>query len=125
MSGEDNQFTSISIREKIQTKMIGLVESLLNEKDIRANSRSHEIEEAAKQDDFFFVQTIKNVKQSAAKHLKRFLDASSQRHVNASCFTHKALFRQSPCGLLQRFDFIQRSLLRTLRKDFISNFLQN
>ena len=56
MSDADNQFyqfTSESTREKIKTKMIGLVESLLNKEDLRATSRSREIEEEAKQD--FFV----------------------------------------------------------------------
>ena len=56
MSDADNpfyQFTSESPCEKIKTKMISLVETLLNEKDIRATSMSHEIEEAVKQDYFF------------------------------------------------------------------------
>ena len=58
MSDADNQyfqFTSEPTHEKIKTKLIGLVNTLLNEKDLRATSRSHETEEAAKQDDFFFV----------------------------------------------------------------------
>ena len=36
---------------------------------------------------FLFKQS-KDVKQSAAKFLNEFLDASPQRHTNASCFTH-------------------------------------
>ena len=64
MSDADNQFyqfTSESTGGKIKTKMIGTVESLLNEEDLRATSSSDEIEEAAKQDDFF-VYTIKGRK---------------------------------------------------------------
>ena len=56
MSDADNQFylySSESIPEKIKTKMIGMVEFLLNEEDLRATSSSHETEEAAKQHDFF------------------------------------------------------------------------
>ena len=56
MSDADNpfyQFTSESTREKIKTKMIGLVETLLNQEDIRATSMSHEIEETVKQNYFF------------------------------------------------------------------------
>ena len=34
---------------------------------------------------FFLFKQSKNGKQSAAKLVKGFLDASSQRHVNASC----------------------------------------
>ena len=44
-------------REKIKTKMIGMVESLLNEEDLHTTSSSHETEEAAKQDDFFVEAT--------------------------------------------------------------------
>ena len=53
MSDADNQFyqfTSESTRETIKTTMIGLVESLLNEEDLRATSSSHKTEKAAKQD---------------------------------------------------------------------------
>ena len=53
MSDADNQFyqfTSESTRETIKTTMIGLVESLLNEDDLRATSSSHKTEKAAKQD---------------------------------------------------------------------------
>ena len=64
----------------------------LNEEDLRAISRSLEIEEAAKQDDFLLKQ-LKDGKQNAAKLVKGFLDASAQRHVNASCFTNEALKR--------------------------------
>ena len=56
MSNADNQFcqfTSKSTYEKIKTKMIGIVEYLLNKKDPRATSSSDETEVAAKQDDFF------------------------------------------------------------------------
>ena len=56
MSDADNQFyqlTSKSTLEKMKTKMIGMVEILLNEEDLRATSSSHETEEAAKQDKFF------------------------------------------------------------------------
>ena len=35
--------------------MIGMVESLLNEQALRATSSSQETEEAAKQDDFFYL----------------------------------------------------------------------
>ena len=38
----------------MKTKMIGMFESLLNDEDLRATSSSHEVEEAAKQDDFLF-----------------------------------------------------------------------
>ena len=41
---------------------------------------------------FLFKQS-KDGKLSAAKFVKGFLDASLQRHVNASCFTHEALKR--------------------------------
>ena len=53
MSEANNRFylfTSESNRETIKTTMIGLVESLLNEEDLRATSSSHETEKAAKQD---------------------------------------------------------------------------
>ena len=63
--------------------MIGMVESLLNEENLRATSSSHETEEVAKQDNFLFQQP-KDGKQSAAKLVQGFLDVSSQRHVNAS-----------------------------------------
>ena len=56
MSNDANQFyqfTSESTREKIKTKMIGMVESLLNEEDVRAASSSDETEEATKQNNFF------------------------------------------------------------------------
>ena len=59
-SDADNQFyrfTSEFTREKIKTKMIGMVESLLNEEDLRATSSSHEIVEAAKQDVFLLKQS--------------------------------------------------------------------
>ena len=55
MSGANNQFyqfTSESNRETIKTTMIGLVESFLNEEDLRPTSSSHETEKAAKQDNF-------------------------------------------------------------------------
>ena len=55
MSDADHQFyqfASESTREKIKTKMIGMVKALLNEEDLRATS-SDETVEAAKQDDFF------------------------------------------------------------------------
>ena len=64
ISDEDTQFyqfTCESIREKIKTKMIDMVESLLNGEDLRATSSSHETEEAVKQDDFF-VKVIKRRK---------------------------------------------------------------
>ena len=70
--------------------MFGLVVSLPNKEDLHATSRNHEIEEAAKQDDFLFKQS-KDEKQRAVKLVKGFLDASPQRHVNASCFTHEIL----------------------------------
>ena len=56
MSDADNQFfqfTSESTREKIKTKLIGLVDSLLNEEDLRATSSSYKTEEAAKKNDVF------------------------------------------------------------------------
>ena len=56
MSGADNQcyqFTSESTCEKIKTKMIGMVESLLNEEYLRATSSCEDTKEVAKQDDFF------------------------------------------------------------------------
>ena len=56
MPDADNQFyqfASESTREKIKTKIIGMVESLLNEEDLRSTSSSHKTEEAAKQDDSF------------------------------------------------------------------------
>ena len=49
MSDADNQFyqfTSESNREIIKTTMIGLVESLLNDEDLRATSSSHGTEKA-------------------------------------------------------------------------------
>ena len=64
MSNADNQvfqFSSESTREKIKTKLIGLVKSLLNRKDLRATNSCHEAKEAAKQDGFF-VQTIERWK---------------------------------------------------------------
>ena len=36
---------------------------------------------------------LQDGKQSAAKLVKEFLDASPQRHVNALCFTHETLKR--------------------------------
>ena len=56
MSDADNQFyqfTSESTREKIKTEMIGIVESLLKEEDLRATSTSDETDETVKQVDFF------------------------------------------------------------------------
>ena len=56
MPDPDNQFyqfTFKSTRAKIKTKMIDMVESLLNEEDLRATSSSDETEEAVKQDEFF------------------------------------------------------------------------
>ena len=53
MSDANNRFylfTSESNRETIKTTMIDLVESLLNEDDLRATSSSHETEMVAKQD---------------------------------------------------------------------------
>ena len=53
MSHADNQFyqfTSESTRETIKTTMIGLVEFLLNDEDLRVTSSSHKTEKAAKQD---------------------------------------------------------------------------
>ena len=47
------QLSSNSTCKKIKTKMIGMVESLLNEEDLRTTSSSHETEEAEKQDNFF------------------------------------------------------------------------
>ena len=47
------QFTCKSTRAKIKTKMIDMVESLLNEEDLRGTSSSDEKEEAAKQEEFF------------------------------------------------------------------------
>ena len=102
MSDADNQFyqfTSEPTREKIKTTMIVLVESLLNEKDLRAASSSHKTEESAKRDDFLFKQS-KDGKRSAAKLLKGFLDASpidmSMLHAAMlliSYVTHEALKR--------------------------------
>ena len=68
ISDADNQFyqfTSESASEKIKTKMIVMVESLLNEEDLRAISSNDETEEAAKQEDFLFTQS-KDGKQRAA-----------------------------------------------------------
>ena len=56
MSDADNQFyqfTCESNREKIKTKMVDMVEHLLNEEGLHATSSSDETEEVAKQDDFF------------------------------------------------------------------------
>ena len=86
------QFTSESTRDKMKTKMICVVESLLNEEDLRATSSSHKTEGAAKQDDFLFKQS-KDKKESAAKLVKEFLDASPQTHDNASYVKHEALKR--------------------------------
>ena len=95
MSEADNQlfqFNSESIYKKIKAKLIGLVKSLLNEEDLCPTSSSHETEAAAKQDDFLFEQS-KDGKQIAPQLVKGFLDASPQRHVNASCFRYEALKR--------------------------------
>ena len=53
------QFTSESTRKKIKTKMICMVESLLNEEYLRATSSSDETEETANQDDFFCLNNQK------------------------------------------------------------------
>ena len=70
--------------------MIGMVQSLSNEEDLRATNSSDETEEAAQHDDFF--KQSKDGNQSAPKHLV-FFDACSQRHVNASRVEHEALKR--------------------------------
>ena len=67
------QFTSEYTSENMKTKIISMVESLLNE-DLHATSNSNKTEKAVKQDDFLFKS--KNGNQSTPKLLV-FFDASS------------------------------------------------